>query len=204
MRCRIGPALLFGLLLAGTAGARAADEAGQVVAQQGVAMVIRDGSPQPLHVGAQVSAADRIRTGPEAKLQLALRDGSTLIIGPASEVALADLRIAEGGPLTAVIELFSGLLRARTGAAPVDLFEVRGRTAIASVRGTHWVVEGSAENTAVFVIEGAVGVAPLRPGEAVTLEPGEGTDVPAGAAVPAPKRWGQTRVRRVLELTSLP
>lgn len=185
-------------------GAKAAGHAGQVVAQRGVVTAIRDGSPRALHIGAEVAAADRIRTGADAKVEIALRDGSTLVVGPASEVALARFEQQDGGPVAAVIELFSGILRAGTGAAPVGLFEVRGRTAIASVRGTRFVVEGSDGNTAVLAIEGSVRVAPLAAGDAVLLGPGEGTDVPAGGAAAPPKRWGEARVRRVLALTSLP
>jgi len=181
-----------------------AGPAGQVVAQHGAVAAIREGVARALHIGAEVAAADRIRTGADAKAEIAFRDGSTLVVGPQSDVALARFEQRDAGPVAAVIELFSGILQAAAGGAPVDLFEVRGRTAIASVRGTRFVVEGSDGNTAVLAIEGSVEVAPLAAGDAVLLDPGEGTDVPAGGAAAPPKRWGEARVRRVLALTSLP
>lgn len=192
------------LLVLVSVAASAAERVGQVIAQRGPVVALRDGVPRALHIGAPLSVSDRIRTGAGGKIEVAFGDGSRLVIGPDSEVTLAEFELRETTLVRAVIELVVGILRARIDAAPVDLYEVRGRTAIASVRGTHWIVQTSPENTAVFVVDGSVGVTAAYGTVEVTLAPGQGTDVAADGSASPPARWGQARVERVMRLTTIP
>ncbi|XWN34118.1 MAG: FecR family protein [Devosia sp.] len=81
-------------------------------------------------------------------------------------------------------------------------FAIQTPHAIAAVRGTVYAVEVESEATAVFVLEGAVGVSEAGGGEGVTLNAGEGVDVPAaGPADTAPlevKTWGAERVSALM------
>ncbi|GBD43730.1 hypothetical protein HRbin40_01210 [bacterium HR40] len=203
MPSRAGSASALSLLLVlATAFPGRAEPIGQVVAQRGAASAVRDGAPRALHLGARVEASDRIRTSAEGRVQIAFADGSSLVLGPASELELTRFELRDGRLFAAVVELLSGILRMQVPTAPLDVVEARGRTAIATVRGTEWIIETGAAKTAVFVLRGTVGVRGTAAGSAVSLHPGEGTDVPAGAPAPSPVRWGEARVREVLALTA--
>ena len=79
----------------------------------------------------------------------------------------------------------------------VRSFKVQTPHAIASVRGTLYVVDVEPAKTAVFVARGLVGVRKAAEPREVVLERGEGVDVEAG--VPLEKKvWGSGRVMAVL------
>ena len=76
-------------------------------------------------------------------------------------------------------------------------FRVVTPQAIAAVRGTKWAVDVAAGKTSVFVVNGRVGVGRLTGGRGVTLGPGEGVDVEAGAPLTV-KRWAPARAAALL------
>jgi ferric-dicitrate binding protein FerR (iron transport regulator) len=77
-------------------------------------------------------------------------------------------------------------------------FQVQTPHAVASVRGTTWAVDVTAQQSAVFVETGRVGVSRLRGGRGVVLGPGEGVDVRPGTTPLVVTRWGAPRVRALL------
>lgn len=89
-------------------------------------------------------------------------------------------------------------------------FQVRTPHAVASVRGTVWAVDAQGTVTAVFVAQGAVGVARRgqgqgrgqgqEQGQAALLRAGDGVDVAADGETgpPTVKRWSDERRRRLL------
>lgn len=81
-----------------------------------------------------------------------------------------------------------------TGQGP---FQILTPHAIATVRGTTYVVDVSADKTAVFVIEGVVAVARDDKGETVDLKAGEGVTV-AGQTPLEVKTWPQEKVATLL------
>lgn len=89
------------------------------------------------------------------------------------------------------------------GAVLVDLppdsgeFQIRTPHAIASVRGTVFVVDVGADTTSVFVAEGTVAVSRADGSETVPVQAGEGVDVAVGQAF-QPQRWGAGRVASLL------
>jgi hypothetical protein len=76
-------------------------------------------------------------------------------------------------------------------------FQVVTPQAIAAVRGTKWAVDTAGDKTSVFVVKGQVGVGRRTGGRGVTLRPGEGVDVEAGAPLTV-KRWAPARVSALL------
>ena len=76
-------------------------------------------------------------------------------------------------------------------------FQIRTPHAIASVRGTKFVVDVTAQVTSVFVIEGSVEVAPADGGAGVLLASGEGIDVGGGEPF-VKQRWGADRAEALL------
>src|SRR5690606_40465870 len=81
-----------GLLVA--CGTLAAELAGEVVSADGSTMRLR---PQqlnsPVRPGSAVHEGDRFRTGPGARLELRMRDGTALSIGPESEIQENEYRL---------------------------------------------------------------------------------------------------------------
>jgi hypothetical protein len=76
-------------------------------------------------------------------------------------------------------------------------FQVITPQAIAAVRGTKWAVDVAADKTSVFVVNGRVAVGRRTGSHSITLRPGEGVDVEAGAPLTV-KRWAPARVAALL------
>ncbi len=151
---------------------------------------------------------DRIRTAADAKLRLHLEDGSVLTLGAATDLNLSRVNYApEQATRNVLLEVPRGIIRVL-----VDLlvahssFDVQASTAVASVRGTEWIVEAQPDAAALVALAGRVTVRSADPSQAgeVVLLPGEGTTVPAGAPPQAVKTWGAARKNAFLARTSLP
>lgn len=77
-------------------------------------------------------------------------------------------------------------------------FQILTPYAIASVRGTIWVVDAQPLQTSVFVVQGAVGVAEVDGAMEVLLHAGDGVDVGPGTEALQVRRWAAERAARLL------
>lgn len=200
----IGFALVVGLVTMAPA-ALAAEPIGTVVDQRGDVTAVREPARVALARGAAILETDRIVTGVEATVKIALADGSVLTIGANSEVALESYLVGpDRGRIGAVLDLVLGIIRVTVSmsgdGAP---FDVRTRAAVASARSTQWLVEATDRGTAVFVVEGEVAVSSRDANATVYLGPNFGVDVPPGGQPSSPKEWGAARVEDVLARTRL-
>lgn len=155
---------------------------GQVEIQRGNA------APQAAHAGDILGEADRIATGPDSVLDLAV-SGHALRILAESSATVSELRRHPDGSARSVrMSLEKGGILARAGRlAGADRFEVQTPTAIAGVRGTKFLVRSDASGTHVRLFEGSVAVQSnkgqdriVEPGQTVritqeAIEPGEDT-----------------------------
>jgi len=185
---------------ASPAAAADSDAVARVVRQHGPVTVLRAAVPRPLYIGAALYRGDRIVTGGDAKVEVEFGDGSTLAIGPDTDVEVTEYAPDGRGRLTLLI----GIIRTNLSELWSGGFEVWTQAAIASVRSTEWVTEAYEDRAAVFVVSGVVTVAGTADGTKVSLAEGEGTDVSVGGAPTPPKRWGSARVEDVLARTRLP
>lgn len=123
---------------------------------------------RPAKVGAALSSGDRIKTGPASSLRVKYPDGSTLIIGSLSEVAIQEIgpvkKVSLGyGQTRAVIQKSS--LQEKLKNAPTHRFLVKTPTATMGVRGTDFVTESvkakgfAGASTQLHTLEGVVDVA---------------------------------------------
>jgi hypothetical protein len=120
--------------------------------------------------------------------------GITII---AEDGAKYTLRSGRNGRVNAV-ELDGKALLIEVAPKPGgNKFQVVTPQAIAAVRGTKWAVDATGDKTSVFVVDGQVGVGRRTGGRGVTLRPGEGVDVEAGAPLTV-KRWAPARVSALL------
>jgi len=197
--------LLWGGL--GSAG-RASDRTlvGTVDRLVGEASVVVGRTTRPLATEGRLFVGDRVVTGTEGRLEIACTDGSTIIVGAQTTVTLSEFTTnADGTGKTAVLDMVEGLVRVSLSRLGVwQRFEVTTPTAIAAVRSTEWIVEAAPGRSAVFVVHGRVEVIDRQLKGGVILDPGDGTDIRAGAAPTVAKRWGQKRVDDVLSRTRLP
>ncbi len=175
------------LALAGVAGLASALprravadlEVGRVAVLLGDAVRHAASGPLRLEAGAAVAEGDEVETGRDSRLELAFIDGSSLTLGPESRAVIQAYR-PSGDAAQAVILLVAGILKAVVGKGVVwQSFQVETETAIASVRGTQWIMEQTAEGSAVFVLEGLVAVTPRSlpsSGKATEEAPAQSSD----------------------------
>ncbi|MEP4815986.1 MAG: FecR domain-containing protein [Hyphomicrobiales bacterium] len=112
-----------------------------------------------------------------------------------AEAATAlELNTRSGQPEIVRVERNAVLFQLQPGTGP---FQIRTPYAIASVRGTVYAVDETAERTSVFVVSGEVAVSRANGSDTVVLTPGEGADVAPGVSF-APVRWSAARAEALL------
>ncbi len=154
------------------------------------------GATRVLHAGAAVAEGDELRTLSGSRLGLQLVSGATLAMGELSRLVVTHETAAPEGGGSAVLDLLDGIVRAMLGPARPDIFELRGRAAVAAARGTDFIVESTDTTTAVFAAAGTVVVsAVMAPGAGeVVLGPGQGVDAVRGQPLGPVKNWPAARV----------
>jgi hypothetical protein len=194
-------ALVLTRTLALPAAAADRQPVGRVIRQEGSAAVLRDALRSPLLPGTAVFAGDVVETAAASRVTLRFEDDSTLTAGPESRVAVSQYAVSrEGNRIGALFSLLSGIVRAAVQQAGLGSFAVQTEAAVASARSTEWTVEIAPTGTAVLALAGAVDVTGRATGAAVTIAPGQGTDVAPGSSPTPSKTWGAPRVERTLRL----
>jgi hypothetical protein len=122
-------------------GAAADDRAVAVVEQvRGDVAVDRGGQVEPIAAGRQLLRHDRLTTGPHARVAVAFKDGSRLVLGGDGAVEIEDWRPEQGRAGGALLlDLVAGAVRltaAKPHKAPDKRVELRTPVGVISVRGT--------------------------------------------------------------------
>lgn len=178
--------------------------AGRVSRLAGTVTVVRQGSESPLGMAQEVNVADTIRTTADSRAEVTFTDGSILTVGPNSEVAVSFFA-PEASESTALLDLVSGIARMTVNKATAwGRFEVRTTTAVASVRGTDYLVEALPEKSSVFVAEGRVAVSSRVGAGTVVLREGQGVDVTGEYVDLVAKFWGEKRRIEALARVTFP
>lgn len=212
----IGLAVLVAVGMAGSqAAVAAADQsaAGQVAVASRISGTVErlsQGNRIALHVGDPVHASDHILTSADGRVRLQFPDGSTLVVGPASDLQVAAYDMKAQSQAGALLRLAQGIVRAIVDSMPGNSqFRIAAPTAVAAVRGTSFIVQADKDNAGVFVIDGFVyvdtpqGAGSDSSGDAVTVQNSQGTDVPRGGKPGAPGPWSTERIQAVFALTKL-
>jgi ferric-dicitrate binding protein FerR (iron transport regulator) len=149
-----------------------------------------DASPQSAGLGCN------LEQGAGASRQVLRCPGGARITAEAgARYSLAD-RNGDGSADAVILRRKALLLEVEPGNAAG--FVVVTPQAIAAVRGTKWAVDVQGGKTAVFVVDGRVGVRRPSAGAGVVLDPGEGVDVEPGTSPLTVKRWPAPRVSALL------
>lgn len=146
-------------------------EAGVATAVEGPVTVTHPFTPtRLLKVNQGLNWRDVIETPKNATAQLLLDQKTTVTIRELSRLELRKERLPRG--VRYVVELLSGKVRMSVDRAlmrPGDQVQVRSRNAVASVRGTEFIVETAGDSTTVYTLSGVVEVANRR-GAPVRME----------------------------------
>ncbi len=199
----------LGFGFAGPGGNRVAEAAGEQVAVasriSGTVERLTQGNRVALKVGDPVQATDHILTSADSRARLQFPDGSTVVVGPGSDLEIAAYDMTSKTQPGALLRLAQGIVKAIVDTLPGNgRFQVAAPTAVAAVRGTSFIVQADKDKAGIFVIDGFVFVdTPQASGAAVTVQNNQGTDVPAGGKPSVPGPWSTERVRSVFALTGL-
>jgi hypothetical protein len=114
--------------------------AGRIKIASGAAYLVRAGAQVPVQAGQVVYQSDVIRTGPDGRIGVTLKDDTRVSIGPASEVRLDRFSYdPAAGQLALVLKVARGVVAYVSGRiaklAP-DSVHIETPTAILGVRGT--------------------------------------------------------------------
>lgn len=184
-------AAVLSLLLALSCDAVAGEKAGLVQDAQGGVSARTAGTDRPLAAGGEVFIGDTVKTGREARAQLALGQRTTVRMGGQTEIRI-DRYLADAG---GEIELGGGaLMFDRSGEPSADSLTFRSAYGLIAVRGTVFYAGPSKGKFGVFVERGRVEV--TGGGKTVSVGSQEGTDIAEPGAQPSePRRWKHRRIK---------
>lgn len=149
---------------------------------------------KPAEAGMPVLVNELIKTGPNARVTVHLKDGSGLEVKPESLVRMPVLQIAAGERQVKVEVLSGGITADVRKATQQSRFEASSRVSVASVRGTQFRF-GVEENgaTRLETLEGLVALSPSNDPSAKPIEvpAGQGAVVKADGQTSPPKALPQ-------------
>ena len=197
-----------------------AETIGHVVAMDGISTVDRNQTTLVTEVGMELEENDWVRTGDSTKVKIILFDGSIISMGPKVKLAMQKFKVNKQEKKSeTLIKLLSGSVRFWVGKIFKNRnFHVRTPTAVAGVRGTHFVIQTSLENetTSITTISGTVAV--TLPASEIS-EPGKKDEqvvvVPAGEEIQlkdtdkdlkniTPVKYDKKRIKALLKETYIP
>ena len=173
------------------------DVVARVAASGGAVFLGADeASLKPAEPGMPVLVNELVKTGPNAKVTIHLKDGSGIEVKAESLVKMAVLQIAAGGDRQVKIEVLSGGVTADVRKATQQShFEASSRVAVASVRGTmfRFGVEEDGE-ARLETLEGVVAIKSATDPNAksVDVAAGHGATVNPAGEVSAPSTLPET------------
>jgi hypothetical protein len=173
----------------------AANSVGKFTIVAGSVDALREQMDAPIaaEIGMDTYMSDVVRTKHRSRTQLKFIDNSVLNMGPDYLVKIKEyVYDEENGIRKAILSSLRGTVRAtvsKLGGDAESVFEIETPTAVASVRGTDFIVKvNSSLETEVIVLEGAVRVRNIDPDVKgfVVVRGGEKTTVTKNAAPTTP------------------
>ena len=199
------------LVAAGASIAWSQERVGAVTGVEGQAEVLHTGGGAwiPLSQGDPILLGDQLRTRPDAKLSVTLREESVLTLAPALQLTVTEQVVA---PTAASrFQLLFGTIKALVTerySQPNARFEVETPTAIAGVRGTSFLASyDTAKDESLLVgltsVTRVRALVDTRSTAGVDLGPGMETRVRRGSRPLAPAPIPQNQLRPLLDATEL-
>ena len=149
-----------------------------------------EASLKPAEPGMPVLVNELVKTGPNAKVTIQLKDGSGIEVKPESLIRMPVLQISPSERQVKIEVLSGGIIADVRKATQQSRFEASSRVSVASVRGTvfRFGVEDDGV-TRLETLQGVVGITPSATPNAVPVEvaAGQGAVVSSDGKVSAPK-----------------
>lgn len=149
-----------------------------------------EASLKPAEPGMPVLVNELVKTGPNARVTIHLKDGSGIEVKPESMIKMPVLQVTAGERQVKIEVLSGGIVADVRKATQGSRFEASSRVSVASVRGTMFRF-GVEENgsTRLETLEGLVAIAPTNDPNAKPVEvpAGQGTLVSAEGKASTPK-----------------
>ncbi|MDX8405283.1 MAG: FecR family protein [Mariprofundus sp.] len=177
------------------AAASAADKVANFTMVNGNVDALREArnAPLPAEIGMDTYLQDIVRTKHRSRTQLKFIDNSILNMGSDYMLSVKEYTYdEENGIRRAILNSLRGTVRAtvaKLGGKADSLFEIKTPTAVASVRGTDFIVKVNSDmETEVTVLEGSVAVRNINPGikGSVLVSAGETTKISKNRAPSTP------------------
>lgn len=152
------------------------DVVARIAAAGGAAFLGADEATlKPVEPGMPVLVNELVKTGPNAKVTIQLKDGSGIEVKPESRIKLPVLQISATERQVKIEVLSGGIVADVRKATQQSRFEASSRVSVASVRGTvfRFGVEDDGA-TRLETLQGMVGITPAATPDAPAIE------VPAG------------------------
>ncbi len=139
-------AAVFACVLACLAAPAWADEApaGLVKSVTGTAAIVRAGHDLPASLGQPVNASDTLRTGPDGRLGVTLKDGTRLSLGGNTEMQLAAFAYSPAeGRMALALKVLRGVtsyISGRIAELSPSAVKIETPTSVIGIRGTHLLI----------------------------------------------------------------
>jgi hypothetical protein len=118
--------------------------AGFVKVLAGGATILRSGQTLPIALGDAIHQADTLKTGPDGRLGVTLRDETRLSLGPNTQITLSTFAFSPGdGQLGFVMRVVTGIaayVSGRLAELAPDSIRIETPSSIIGVRGTHLLI----------------------------------------------------------------
>ena len=180
-------------------------DVGHVARLQNLAHATYAETTRPLAKKSDIKMRDLLTTERDSRLQVMLKDGSSLQLGESAELLVDNFVYTPQQERAVTLNALKGALRYISGKMrQTTRQDVKIKTPVLNlgVRGTDFWLGPIDGATGVLVLTGKVLVS-TRYG-LVSLRRGEGTMVKDDGTLTLPKPWGEDKKRRALEMVELP
>ena len=113
--------------------------AGTVSRVQGAAIAVQNATPRVLAVGDRIAVGDILSTGPNARLEIKMRDEAIFSLGEQAAFVVVDYTFGQGASPNGVLRVLQGAFVATSGAIAQlsdTGFKVQTSAATIGIRGT--------------------------------------------------------------------
>ncbi len=192
-------------LVATSASAADQPPAGTVSRVQGAAIAVQNATPRVLAVGDRIAVGDILSTGPNARLEIKMRDDAIFSLGEQAAFVVVDYTFGQGAAPNGVLRVLQGAFVATSGAIAQlsdTGFKVQTSAATIGIRGTAvWGGPLDGAPLQVMMIEGKAVTVETATGKVELNIVGAGTQLDANGAPTAPGFWGADKVARARAVT---
>jgi hypothetical protein len=199
------------IAVAGLSGAwrpaRAAggEAVGKVAAVVGQSFTEAQGKRTALKPGDDVAVGKPIDVPAGAKLQMRMRDGTTLAVASETHMTITECETdAAGQRQDTKISLAQGLVRATVApAGPQSVFQVASASGTAAANGADCFIEAKPDGLQVGVLAGSAVIACVGSARAETIPARWGARVEAGRDPVPPRVWSPAEFAAVTARTNV-